>query len=92
MPVLPLVGSMSTVLPGWIFPSRSASAIMLTPMRSFTLAQRILALELGHDFGDATLSDFIQPHQRRVANQLRDIFCDFHNRFPISKNALRGRL
>src|SRR6516164_7475471 len=37
MPVLPLVGSMSTVLPGWIFPERSASSIMLTPMRSFTL-------------------------------------------------------
>src|SRR5258708_5200457 len=37
MPVLPLVGSMSTVLPGLIFPARSASLIMLTPMRSFTL-------------------------------------------------------
>jgi len=31
----------STVLPGWIFPARSASSIMLTPMRSFTLATRI---------------------------------------------------
>ena len=39
MPVLPLVGSTSTVLPGWIFPARSASLIMLTPMRSFTLLQ-----------------------------------------------------
>src|ERR1019366_7598404 len=38
MPVLPLVGSMSTVLPGWIFPARSASTIMLIPMRSLTLA------------------------------------------------------
>src|ERR1700677_3413998 len=37
MPVLPLVGSTSTVLPGWIFPACSASLIMLTPMRSFTL-------------------------------------------------------
>src|ERR1700687_4304531 len=37
MPVLPLVGSINTVLPGWIFPARSASLIMLTPMRSFTL-------------------------------------------------------
>ena len=39
MPVLPLVGSISTVLPGVIFPAFSASAIMLTPMRSLTLAQ-----------------------------------------------------
>jgi len=38
MPVFPLVGSIKTVLPGWIFPARSASTIMLTPMRSFTLA------------------------------------------------------
>src|SRR5258707_1381412 len=37
IPVLPLVGSISTVLPGLIFPARSASVIMLTPMRSFTL-------------------------------------------------------
>ena len=37
MPVLPLVGSISTVWPGRIFPARSASLIMLTPMRSFTL-------------------------------------------------------
>src|SRR5450755_89688 len=38
MPVLPLVGSISVVLPGWIFPAFSASLIMLTPIRSFTLA------------------------------------------------------
>src|SRR3954470_14722886 len=37
MPVLPLVGSTSTVLPGVICPDFSASRIMLTPMRSFTL-------------------------------------------------------
>ena len=37
MPVLPLVGSISTVLPGVIFPSRSAASIMANPMRSFTL-------------------------------------------------------
>src|SRR5664279_5469310 len=39
MPVLPLVGSINTVLPGWMRPAFSASSIMLTPMRSFTLAQ-----------------------------------------------------
>ena len=37
MPVLPLVGSIKTVLPGWMRPDFSASSIMLTPMRSFTL-------------------------------------------------------
>src|SRR5271166_236198 len=37
MPVLPLVGSISTVRVGSILPCRSASSIMLTPMRSFTL-------------------------------------------------------
>src|SRR5208283_4756195 len=37
MPVLPLVGSMSTVLPGEILPLRSASSIMAKPMRSLTL-------------------------------------------------------
>src|SRR5579864_9383015 len=37
MPVLPLVGSTSTFLPGAIFPSRSSASIMATPMRSFTL-------------------------------------------------------
>ena len=38
MPVLPLVGSSSTVS-GSIWPSRSAASIMATPMRSFTLPQ-----------------------------------------------------
>ena len=37
MPVLPLVGSISTVLPGVILPRLSASSIMAKPMRSFTL-------------------------------------------------------
>src|SRR3954469_2291640 len=37
MPVFPLVGSTSTVFPGMILPAASASRIMLTPMRSFTL-------------------------------------------------------
>jgi hypothetical protein len=37
MPVFPLVGSTSVVFPGVIFPSSSAAAIMLHPMRSFTL-------------------------------------------------------
>src|SRR5580692_10494027 len=37
MPVLPLVGSMSTVLPGVILPLLSASSIMAKPMRSLTL-------------------------------------------------------
>jgi len=40
--------------------------------------QRILAFELRYDFGDAAFRDFIQPYQRRVANQLGDVFCDFH--------------
>src|ERR1019366_578985 len=44
----------------------------------FHASQRILALELRHDFGDAAFRDFVQPYQRRVANQLRDVFCDFH--------------
>src|SRR5215469_12684119 len=39
MPVLPLVGSIKTVLPVVIFPAFSASLIMLTPIRSLTLAQ-----------------------------------------------------
>ena len=46
MPVLPLVGSISTVLPGWILPARSASLIMLTPMRSFTLLQGFMLSSL----------------------------------------------
>ena len=37
MPVLPLVGSTSTVFPGAILPSRSSASIIATPMRSFTL-------------------------------------------------------
>ena len=37
MPVLPEVGSM-TVPPGFSRPSASSARIMLTPMRSFTLA------------------------------------------------------
>ena len=36
MPVLPLVGSMMMV-PGLIFPSRSAASIIARPMRSLTL-------------------------------------------------------
>src|SRR6516164_4540921 len=39
MPVFPLVGSIKTVLPAWMVPAFSASLIMLTPMRSLTLAQ-----------------------------------------------------
>src|SRR5216684_6556233 len=39
MPVLPLVGSISTFSPGAIRPAFSASRIMLTPMRSLTLLQ-----------------------------------------------------
>jgi len=38
IPVFPLVGSISTVSPGRIFPSRSAPSIIASPMRSFTLA------------------------------------------------------
>src|SRR6516164_8736127 len=38
MPVFPLVGSISTLLPGVILPACSAALIMLTPMRSLTLA------------------------------------------------------
>ncbi len=38
MPVLPLVGSTITVLPGVIRPSRSAASIIARPMRSFTLS------------------------------------------------------
>ncbi len=37
MPVLPLVGSISTVLPGVILPAFSAASIMAKPMRSLTL-------------------------------------------------------
>jgi hypothetical protein len=37
MPVLPDVGSMMMVLPGVIFPARSAASIIAAPMRSFTL-------------------------------------------------------
>ena len=37
MPVFPLVGSTSTLFPGWIAPSRSAASIMARPIRSFTL-------------------------------------------------------
>lgn len=38
-PVLPLVGSTSTVFPGVISPRFSASTIIELPMRSFTLLQ-----------------------------------------------------
>ena len=44
----------------------------------FHAGQRILALEFRHDLGDAALGDFVQPNQRRVADQLCDVFCDFH--------------
>jgi len=44
MPVFPLVGSISTVLPGCMRPAFSASSIMLTPMRFFTLWAWIEAL------------------------------------------------
>src|SRR5450759_2343735 len=36
MPVFPEVGSMSTVLPGKIFPAVSSASIIATPMRSLT--------------------------------------------------------
>src|SRR5664279_4927535 len=36
-PVLPAVGSMMVLTPGWIWPRASAARIMPTPMRSFTL-------------------------------------------------------
>ena len=44
----------------------------------FHAGQRILALQLRHDFRDAALGDFVQPHQRRVADQLRNVFRDLH--------------
>ncbi len=37
MPVLPDVGSISTVLPGVMRPSASSTSIIDTPIRSFTL-------------------------------------------------------
>jgi len=37
MPVLPLVGSTITVLPGVIVPARSAASIIASPIRSLTL-------------------------------------------------------
>ena len=82
MPVLPLVGSISTVLPGWIFPARSASLIMLTPMRSFTLLQRIEALQLGDHRGLRAIYHLIQSHQGRVADECGYVVGNLHIVLP----------
>ena len=42
-------------------------------------AQRVLAFQLGQNFGHAAFRDFVQADQGGVADQLRDVFGDFHD-------------
>ena len=73
MPVLPLVGSMSTVLPGVILPAFSAASIMAKPMRSFTLDSGVLAFQLGDDGCGQTCRHAVETHQGGVPDQFSHI-------------------
>ena len=73
MPVLPLVGSIRTVLPGVILPAFSAASISARPMRSLTLETGILALQLDQNSSWQTGGQFIQPDQRGPSNDFRYI-------------------
>ena len=74
MPVLPEVGSISTVLPGLILPWASSASIIETPMRSLTeaigLKNSSLAEQVGLDASSAASA--VEAHQRRVADGLGD--------------------
>ena len=72
MPVLPEVGSISTVS-GLMMPSCSIAAIIAAPMRSFTLRGRVEIFQLGQDrrLDAVLLRQPVQPHQRRVADRRR---------------------
>ena len=78
MPVLPLVGSTITVLPGAIMPSRSAASIIARPMRSLTLASGFWLSSFATTCGVDAARHAVEPHERRVADQLGDVVCDLH--------------
>ena len=82
MPVLPLVGSMITVSRS-IRPAFSAASIMLTPMRSFTLDERIEELALGVDLRLHPRGDAVEPDQRRVADGLGDVLVETRHENPL---------
>ena len=69
MPVLPLVGSIRTVLPGVILPAFSAASIMAKPMRSFTLDAGFWLSSLATTVAGKPGCHAVQPHQRGAANQ-----------------------
>ena len=47
----------------------------------FHTAHGILAFQFGDYFGDATFRNFVEPHERSVANQFSNVLGDFHGRF-----------
>jgi hypothetical protein len=72
-PVLPLVGSISVVLPGAILPSASAHHRETDAVLHRT--ERIKKFELHVNFRDAPglFGDAIEPDQRRVTDGLGDV-------------------
>ena len=77
MPVLPEVGSTS-VPPGLIAPAASSASIMLTPMRSLTLAIGLKNSSLARMSASTPCSfgEPVEAHQRRVADRLGDRIVD----------------
>ena len=78
MPVLPDVGSISTVLPGVILPSASSTSIIDTPMRSLTddSGLKNSSFIRMSAFAPACLAIFLRAHERRMADRLGDVVVD----------------
>ena len=73
MPVLPEVGSISTVS-ALMRPAFSIAMIIAAPMRSFTLAAGLKYSSLARMVACAPccLRQFAQPHDRRIADRIDD--------------------
>ena len=78
MPVLPEVGSISVVLPGAIRPDASSASIIDDADAVLDRGDRVEEFELGQEIGDDALllGEFVEPHQRRVADRLGDRIVD----------------
>ncbi len=78
MPVLPDVGSISTVLPGVILPSRFERVDHRHADAVLDRRQRVEELELHQNVGlrIRLLGDLGEPHQRRVPDRLGDVVVD----------------
>jgi len=77
MPVLPLVGS-RMIVSGLMRPAFSGRVDHGHPDPVLDAVGGAVELELGHHLPRRALGQAPDPHQRGIADQLRDVVGDFH--------------